>query len=84
MAKTPDKTRRIVLVAAPNGMPKESDFRLETVPVPAPSNGEVLVRTTWISVDPYLRGLMSGRSTYAAAILPGTPVMSGCVGSRRT
>ena len=61
-------------------MPKESDFRLESVPTPNPKPGEILVRTTWLSVDPYLRGRISGRQSYVEPIPVGGPMVSGCVG----
>ncbi|HEY2013756.1 MAG TPA: NADP-dependent oxidoreductase [Bryobacteraceae bacterium] len=72
--------RQIVLAARPVGMPKESDFRLVQSPVPKPGAGEVLVRSLYLSVDPYMRGRMSGQSSYAKALLPGDVVVGGVVG----
>ena len=57
--------RQIVLAARPAGMPKAADFRLEMTPVPEPEPGQVLVRNLWMSVDPYMRGRMSDRKSYA-------------------
>lgn len=57
-------------------MPKESDFRLEEAPMPAPGDGELLIKTLYISVDPYLRSRISGVKTYIDPILPGS-VMEG-------
>src|SRR5512145_3096034 len=73
-------TRRIIHASPPVGMPKETDFRLEEVGVPECAENGLLVRTTWISVDPYLRGRMSGNSTYIAPIPVGAVMESGCVG----
>ena len=74
------QTRRIILAAVPKGMPQPSDFRLESVEAPVcPPNG-VLVRTTYLSVDPYLRGRISGVRTYVDPILVGSPMVSGAVG----
>ena len=51
--------KRIVLASRPVGEPKPSDFRVEEYPVPAPGEGQVLLRTIWLSLDPYMRGRMS-------------------------
>src|SRR6516225_5717923 len=48
--------RRIVLASRPSGAPRLSDFRLEQSPVPELGDGEVLLRTLWLSLDPYMRG----------------------------
>lgn len=72
--------RRIVLAAMPKGMPAESDFRLEEVPVPECPDGGLLVHTRWLSVDPYLRGRMTGVRTYIDPFGIGDPVESGAVG----
>lgn len=69
---------RIVLAAIPEGMVTEADFRLESAPEPAEPG--VLVRTTWLSVDPYLRGRMTGKKTYIDPIPLGAPMISGGIG----
>ncbi len=48
--------RRILLARRPQGEVTPDDFRLEQGPVPEPGPGEVLVRTIWLSLDPYMRG----------------------------
>jgi NADPH-dependent curcumin reductase CurA len=63
-----EMSRRIVLAARPHGEPKPSDFRLETVPVPEPGPGEVLLRTQWLSLDPYMRGRMNAAKSYAKPV----------------
>ena len=69
---------RIVLAARPVGEPKPSDFRIEKIPVPQPGPGEMLLRTLWLSLDPYMRGRMSDAPSYA------TPVAIGQVMEGRT
>ncbi len=68
--------KRIVLAARPVGEPKPSDFRLEEFAVPTPGQGEVLLRTIWLSLDPYMRGRMSDGPSYAAPV-PVGGVMEG-------
>jgi NADPH:quinone reductase len=80
MSDIPSTTKQVVLAAIPQGMPKEPDFRLESVPTPSPNPGHVLVRTTWISVDPYMRGRITGRRSYVDPIPVGQPMVGGCVG----
>jgi NADPH-dependent curcumin reductase len=64
----PDTARRIVLASRPVGEPKASDFRLEEFPVPTPGAGEMLLRTLWLSLDPYMRGRMSDAPSYAKPV----------------
>ncbi len=76
----PERNRRILLAAVPVGMPRESDFLLEEEALPTcPANG-LLVRSLWISVDPYLRGRISGRRSYVDPIPTGSVMVSGAVG----
>ena len=60
-----------ILTGYPEGMPDDSTFRLERRPVPAPGDGEVLLETLYISVDPYMRGRMSLARSYVAPLQPG-------------
>lgn len=76
----PSTMQRIALAARPQGLPKTSDFRLETAPMPKPGEGEFLVRTIWLSLDPYMRGRMDAGRSYAAAVEIGAPMEGGCVG----
>lgn len=57
--------RQILLVKRPSGMPDESDFRMVESPLPSPQDGEVLIETHYLSVDPYMRGRMNERKAYA-------------------
>ena len=72
--------RQIRLAAIPEGMPKESDFQLTESPVPRPAGGEILVRSRYLSVDPYIRGRLTGVTTYVKGIQPGELVGAGAVG----
>ena len=76
----PGVNRQIRLAAAPVGMPKESDFQLTESPVPHPAGGEVLIRELYLSVDPSIRGRMSGFATYAKGLHTGEVIVGGAVG----
>src|SRR5258708_15753295 len=65
---TSQSARRVVLVARPVGEPKPSDFRIEDTAPPTPGEGQVLLRTIWLSLDPYMRGRMSDGPSYAAPV----------------
>ena len=54
-----DVNRQITLAAKPVNYPQESDFSLVESPIPEPGEGEVLLRTIWLSLDPYQRGRMT-------------------------
>ena len=70
--------RQITLAARPVGFPRESDFALVETPAPEPRPGEVLVRSQWLSLDPYMRGRMSTAPSYAKSTEIGE-VMTGQV-----
>jgi NADPH:quinone reductase len=73
-------SRRVMLAARPAGMPKESDFALDEVEAGEPGAGEVLVRALWTSVDPYQRGRMSERRSYAAPLQIGDVITAQSLG----
>ena len=60
--------RRIVMAARPEGAPQDSDFRLEETAVTEPGAGELLCRTLYLSLDPYMRGRMSAAKSYAPRV----------------
>lgn len=64
----------------PQGLPDQSLFDLETVELPELSDGEVRVRNTWLSVDPYMRGRMDGVTTYVEPFELGKPMDGAAVG----
>jgi NADPH-dependent curcumin reductase len=72
--------RQIVLAARPEGMPKPSDFRLVEAPMPQPAEGQLLVKTNYLSVDPYMRGRISEAKSYAEPVEIGQVMVGGTVG----
>jgi NADPH-dependent curcumin reductase len=75
----PETARRIVLASRPVGEPKPSDFRLEDLPAPQPGPGQLLLRTKWLSLDPYMRGRMSDAPSYAKPVDIGGVIEAGTV-----
>src|SRR6266849_1962571 len=71
--------KRVVLVSRPVGEPKASDFRVEEYALPTPGDGEVLLRTIWLSLDPYMRGRMSDGPSYATPVPIGGVMEGGTV-----
>jgi NADPH:quinone reductase len=76
----PSVNRQFKLAARPVGMPKESDFSLVEAPIPALATGQVLLRTRFLSVDPYMRGRMTGVRTYADPVDIGQIMVGATVG----
>src|SRR5262249_36338885 len=76
----PVPNRQIRLAARPVGLPRESDFTLTESTAPSPAEGEVLVRSIYLSVDPYMRGRISGVASYAAPVNVGDVIVGGVVG----
>lgn len=72
--------RQITLAARPVGFPKESDFKLIETAVPAPGPGEFLVRSIYLSLDPYMRGRMNERRSYAPSVGLGEVMVGEAVG----
>lgn len=73
--------RRITLAARPHGRPAPQDFRLETRPAPVPGDGQVLLRTLYLSLDPYMRNLMDEVGPgYAPSVALGETMVGGTVG----
>ena len=68
--------KRVVLASRPAGEPLPANFRVEEYAVPTPGPGEVLLRTIWLSLDPYMRGRMSDGPSYAQPV-PVNGVMEG-------
>jgi NADPH-dependent curcumin reductase CurA len=71
MATNDRVNRQVTLAARPVGEPSESDFALVEAPLPEPEPGQVLVRTLWLSLDPYQRGRMSEARSYARPVALG-------------
>src|SRR5258708_7887458 len=71
-----DPYRQVVLAARPKGSARAGDFRLENGPMPEPLEGQVLVATKFLSLDPYMRGRMNDAESYAPPVNVGG-VMEG-------
>jgi NADPH-dependent curcumin reductase CurA len=73
--------RQITLAARPVGFPKETDFKLTESPVPAPGPNQFLVRSLYLSVDPYMRPRIGpGGRSYARSVEIGEVMVGGVVG----
>ena len=72
--------RQILLKSRPEGAPGLDNFELVERPVPGPGEGEVLTRTLYLSLDPYMRGRMSAAKSYAKPAAVGEPMVGGTVG----
>ena len=81
MPASPSLNHRIVLAARPHGAPRLTDFHTESLPIPIPQAGQLLTRTLYLSLDPYMRGRMSEAPSYAPAVRIGD-VMVGATVSR--
>lgn len=68
MPQSSNVNRRVVLASRPHGAPTPDNFRLEETPVPQPEDGQVLLRTVYLSLDPYMRGRMNDAPSYAPAV----------------
>ena len=79
MPQSTTLNRRIVLNAKPRGAPTAADFRIESDLVPTPEAGQVLLRTLYLSLDPYMRGRMSDGPSYAAPVAIGDMMVGGTV-----
>jgi len=80
MNDIPAINRRIVLAAHPHGLPVASDFRLEQLPVPEVPEGQLLLRTEYLSLDPYMRGRMDEAGPgYAPPLSLGEVMVGGTV-----
>jgi NADPH-dependent curcumin reductase CurA len=79
MSQTTATNRSIVLNSRPHGAPTAADFRLQESAVPVPQDGQVLLRTLYLSLDPYMRGRMSDAASYAAPVEIGAPMIGATV-----
>ena len=61
----PERNQQVLLKRRPDGMPVPADFDIVDAPLPKPRNGEVLLRGIYLSLDPYMRGRISGQRSYA-------------------
>jgi NADPH:quinone reductase len=75
----PEKSKRVSLASRPHGKPERNDFQYEEVPVPEPGNNQVLLKTIYLSVDPYMRGRMSNAKSYVEPFQLGEPIEGGAI-----
>ena len=76
----PQTNRQFRLASVPVGMPKESDFKMVEQPLPPVEDGQILVRSIYLSVDPYMRGRITGVKSYADPVMVGDLMVGGTVG----
>jgi len=80
MPMTPPSNRRIVLASRPSGLPTEQNFRLEEAAIPDPTEGQLLLRTLYLSLDPYMRNMMDEVApVYSRSLQPGEVIAGGTV-----
>lgn len=79
MSQSNSVNRRLVLASRPQGAPTADNFRLEEQPIPEAAEGDVLLRTVYLSLDPYMRGRMSDAPSYAAPVQIGEVMTGGAV-----
>ena len=79
MSQSTTQNRRWVLASRPHGAPVAENFRLEEQPIPTPAEGQVLLRTVWLSLDPYMRGRMSDAPSYSPPVEIGAVMVGGTV-----
>ncbi|GAM60863.1 putative oxidoreductase yncB [Vibrio ishigakensis] len=71
--------RRIVLASRPVGAPVPANFRLEEAEQPSPKQGEILLRSVYLSLDPYMRGRMNDAKSYADPVAIDEVMVGGTV-----
>ena len=71
--------KQIILKSRPVGEPKESDFALVETPAPEPGEGEILSRTIYLSLDPYMRGRIRAGESYATPVELNSAIVGGTV-----
>ena len=77
---TAEISREVHLVSRPVGMPIADNFKVVEAPMPTPGAGEMLIRNVWMSVDPYMRGRMYDRKSYAPPFQLDEAMTGGHVG----
>jgi len=75
-----EQNMQIRLASRPVGRPTAENFTITHAPVKAPGEGEVLIRTQYLSLDPYMRGRMSDAPSYAPPVKVGGLMVGGTVG----
>src|SRR5436189_440404 len=76
----PLTNRQILLASRPLGEPSEDNFRLVETEVPRPTAGQMLIRSIYLSLDPYMRGRMNAAKSYARPVEVGEVMEGRAVG----
>ena len=79
MSQQPQRNRRWVLASRPHGAPVAENFRLEEEQISAPGEGQLLLRTVYLSLDPYMRGRMSDQPSYSPPVEIGAVMVGATV-----
>ena len=79
MSQSASNNRQLLLASRPEGRPTANNFQLNEQPLPEPADGQVLLRTVFLSIDPYMRGRMSDAESYAAPVALGDVMVGGTV-----
>jgi NADPH-dependent curcumin reductase len=79
MKQSNETNRQILLASRPHGAPDASNFKLEKNPIPTPKENQLLLRTIFLSLDPYMRGRMSDAESYADPVKIGSVMVGGSV-----
>jgi NADPH-dependent curcumin reductase CurA len=79
MTQTDKTNRQLILAERPKGAPDANTLRLIESPLPVPASGQMLLRTEYLSLDPYMRGRMSDAPSYAAPVEIGGVMVGGTV-----
>ncbi|HVJ40779.1 MAG TPA: NADP-dependent oxidoreductase [Dongiaceae bacterium] len=75
----PTDSRQIVLASRPEGEPVPENFRLVSSKLPPLADGQILLQTIWLSLDPYMRGRMSTAKSYSPPVELGSVMVGGAV-----
>ncbi|WP_107853231.1 NADP-dependent oxidoreductase [Oceanimonas marisflavi] len=79
MTQTTMHNRQLTLASRPVGAPTAANFTLQQTAIPEPAQGQLLLRTVYLSLDPYMRGRMNDAKSYAAPVALGDPMVGGTV-----
>lgn len=79
MKQTANSNRQLTLASRPVGAPTAANFALQETAIPQPGHGQLLLRTVFLSLDPYMRGRMSDAKSYAEPVAIGEPMVGGTV-----
>lgn len=79
MSQNAVENRQLTLASRPAGAPGEDNFNLKISAIPEIEDGQLLLRTVYLSLDPYMRGRMSDAESYAEPVAIGDVMVGGTV-----